>query len=153
MVLGGETGVPVFERCAGIHHIQVCDAYGHDKPKRRHSVSGHVPVVPVHLAGIGRILPKGKNRPRPSHTVVTFGTPLLATDGERSQAFADRIEHAVAALADEATSDWYSARRRAAAGETPSLSAPQSGVWRRAWAVSGLREKPRGAPKSWPDLG
>ena len=112
-----------------------------------------VPVVPVHLAGTGRILPKGKNRPRPSHTVVTFGTPVRAAEGERSQAFADRIEHAVAALADEATSDWYTARRRAAAGETPSLSAPQAGVWRRAWAVSGLREKPRSAPKRWPDLG
>ncbi|MEZ5179080.1 MAG: lysophospholipid acyltransferase family protein [Acidimicrobiales bacterium] len=67
-----------------------------------------VPVVPVHLAGTGRILPKGRNRPCPSHTVVTFGAPLHAADGERSQAFADRIEHAVAALADEATSDWYS---------------------------------------------
>ncbi len=111
-----------------------------------------VPVVPVHLAGTGRILPKGKNRPRPSHTVVTFGAPLRAAEGERSQAFADRIEHAVAALADEATSDWYAARRRAAAGETPALSAPQSGVWRRAWAVSGLREKPRSTPKPWPDL-
>ncbi len=112
-----------------------------------------VPVVPVHLAGTGRILPKGKNRPKPSHTVVTFGAPISAVEGERSQPFADRIERAVAALADEATTDWYSARRRAAAGETPSLSAPQSGVWRRTWAVSGARKKRRSAAKSWPDLG
>lgn len=111
-----------------------------------------VPVVPVHLAGTGAILPKGKNRPRPSRTVVTFGTPLRATEGERSQAFAARIETAVAVLADEATSDWYSARRRAATGETPSLSAPDAGVWRRAWAVSATRGRRRPTGARWPDL-
>ena len=89
----------------------------------------------------------------PGRTVVTFGTPLGPREGERSHGFAARLEQAVAALADEATSDWYSARRRAAAGETPSLSAPQAGVWRRAWAIS-ARRKPRRAPtKPWPDLG
>lgn len=112
-----------------------------------------VPVVPVHLAGTGRILPKGRSRPKPSRTVVTFGAPLRAHEGERSQAFADRLEQAVAALADEATTDWYSARRRAATGETPSLSAPQAGVWRRAWVVSGRRKKRRSSTKAWPDLG
>lgn len=112
-----------------------------------------VPVVPVHIAGTGRVLPKGRNRPRPGRTVVTFGTPLAPREGERSHGFAARLEQAVAALADEATSDWYSARRRAAAGETPSLSAPQAGVWRRAWAIS-TRRKPRRTPtKPWPDLG
>lgn len=111
-----------------------------------------IPVVPVHIAGTGRILPKGKNRPRPSRTVVTFGAPMRAAERERSQPFADRIEHAVAALADEATTDWYSARRRAAAGDTPSLSAPQAGVWRRAWAVSANRKPRRTATKAWPDL-
>jgi 1-acyl-sn-glycerol-3-phosphate acyltransferase len=112
-----------------------------------------IPVVPVHIAGTGRILPKGRNRPRPSRTVVTFGAPMRAHEKERSQAFAERLERAVAALADEATTDWYAARRRAAAGETPSLSAPQAGVWRRAWAVSGNRKKRRSATKAWPDLG
>ncbi|MCU1497725.1 MAG: 1-acyl-sn-glycerol-3-phosphate acyltransferase, partial [Acidimicrobiales bacterium] len=100
-----------------------------------------VPVVPVHLAGTGRILPKGKNRPRPARTVVTFGAPIVAAEGERSTALSRRIEQAVAVLADEATSDWYSARRRAAAGATPSLSAADGGVWRRAWAISGQRKR------------
>jgi hypothetical protein len=77
---------------------------------------------------------------------------LVATDGERSQAFADRLERSVAALADEATSDWFSARRRAAAGQTPPLSGPQAGVWRRAWALSAPRQRRR-TPKAWPDLG
>ncbi len=111
-----------------------------------------VPIVPVHLAGTGRILPKGKNRPRPGRTVVTFGRPIHAAEGERSQALADRLELAVAALADEATTDWYSARRRAAAGETPSLSAPTEGAWRKAWAISAQRSKRRPTTKSWPDL-
>lgn len=112
-----------------------------------------VPVIPVHLAGTGRVLPKGRNRPRPGRTVVTFGRPMHATDGERTQALNDRIEHAVAALADEATTDWYSARRRATSGDTPSLSAPQAGVWRRAWAVSARRKRHRSSTKTWPDLG
>lgn len=110
-----------------------------------------VPVVPVHLAGTGRILPKGKNRPKPGRTVVTFGAPLHAGAKERSQAFAERIERAVAALADEATSDWYSARRRAAAGETPPMSGPDAGAWRRAWALSAHRKRSTTA-KRWPDL-
>jgi len=112
-----------------------------------------VPVVPVHLAGTGRILPKGKNRPQPSRTVVTFGAPMWATAGERSQAFSSRIERAVAALADEATTDWFSARQRAAAGETPSLSGPSAGAWRRNWALTGPRRRRRSTTKPWPDLG
>ena len=110
-----------------------------------------VPVVPVHLAGTGRIMPKGTSKPKPGRSVVTFGTPMSAQEGERSQAFADRLEHAVAALADEATSDWYSARRRAAAGETPTLAGPQSGAWRRTWALTAQRKRPTGA-KRWPEL-
>jgi 1-acyl-sn-glycerol-3-phosphate acyltransferase len=112
-----------------------------------------VPVVPVHLAGTGRILPKGRSKPKPGRTVVTFGRPLVANEGERSQAFADRIEQAVAELADEATSDWYSARVRAAAGTTPSLAGPQAGAWRRAWELSAARTRRRGATtKRWPEL-
>lgn len=110
-----------------------------------------VPVVPVHLAGTGRILPKGKTRPKPGRTVVTFGTPLVPGAGERSQAFADRIEGAVAALADESTSDWYAARRRAAAGATPPLSGPQVGAWRRTWALTAQRKRPS-TGKPWPEL-
>jgi 1-acyl-sn-glycerol-3-phosphate acyltransferase len=111
-----------------------------------------VPVVPVHLAGTGRILPKGKNRPTPGRTVVTFGHPLLPAEGERSQALSDRIERAVAVLADEATTDWYSARRRAAAEETPTLAGPQAGAWRRTWALTANRKKPSTTSKRWPEL-
>ncbi|NLD76581.1 MAG: 1-acyl-sn-glycerol-3-phosphate acyltransferase [Acidimicrobiales bacterium] len=112
-----------------------------------------VPIVPVHMAGTGRILPKGKNKPKPQRTVVTFGKPILPAEGERSQALNDRLEKAVAAVADEATTDWYTARRRAAAGETPSLGAPTEGAWRKAWALSAQRKRPRSTGKPWPDLG
>src|SRR6478752_6543943 len=110
-----------------------------------------VPVVPIHIAGTGRILPKGKSRPKPQRTVVTFGTPIRAAEGERSGPLGERIEAAVAALADEATTDWYSARRRAAAGETPTLAGPQSGAWRRTWALTAQRKKPS-TSKRWPEL-
>lgn len=116
------------------------------------SIRCGVPIVPVHLAGTGRILPKGKNRPKPGRTVVTFGKPLIPGEGERSQTLADRLERAVAALADEATTDWYSARRRAAAGETPVLGAPTEGAWRKAWALSAQRKRPRTTTKAWPEL-
>jgi hypothetical protein len=110
-------------------------------------------VVPVHLAGTGRIMPKGKSKPTPGRTVVTFGTPLVAAEGERSQAFAERLEAAVAALADEATSDWYSARKRAAASQTMPLSGPDASTWRRSWALSANRKRRSSTAKSWPDLG
>ena len=116
------------------------------------SIRCGVPIVPVHLAGTGRILPKGKTRPEPGRTVVTFGPPLRPTEGERSQSLAERLERAVAALADEATSDWYTARKRAAAGETPVLGPPTEGAWRKAWALSAQRKRPRTTTKAWPDL-
>ena len=80
------------------------------------SIRCEVPVVPVHVEGTGRILRKGKSVPRPSPTTVTFGDPLVPGDGEDSRRMAARIERAVAELADEAGSDWWQARRRAAVG-------------------------------------
>ncbi len=113
----------------------------------------HVPVVPVHIEGTGRILRKGKNTPRRSPTRVTFGEPLWPAEGEDSRRFAARIEAAVAALADEVGSDWYTARLRAHRAETPSLSGPDVSSWRRAWAL-GDRGPKRRRPQErrWPDL-
>jgi 1-acyl-sn-glycerol-3-phosphate acyltransferase len=111
-----------------------------------------VPVVPIHLQGTGRILRKGRTLPRPSRTTVTFGDPVRANDDENARAFAVRLQAAVAALGDEATSDWWQARRRAHAGTSPGLTGPDIGAWRRAWMLGdrnrGIgRKRPR-----WPEL-
>lgn len=112
-----------------------------------------VPVVPVHLEGTGRIFAKGDKLPRPGATTVTFGHPLVAADGESSIRFASRIETAVGELADEARTDWWSARQRAHAGLTPSLSGPETTSWRRAWALGDRRANRRRRRPAWPDLG
>ncbi len=69
---------------------------------------------------------------------------------EDSRKFAARLEVAVAALADEATSDWWRARQRAHAGATPSLSGPQTGAWRRAWALGDRAGRTH--RRRWPEL-
>ncbi len=111
-----------------------------------------VPVVPVHLAGTGRILRKGRSLPRPSNTSVTFGRAITPADDENTTRFAARIEREVAALADEATTDWYSARRRAHRTDSPSLTGPEAGQWRRAWALGDRSRRARSRQKRWPEI-
>jgi hypothetical protein len=62
---------------------------------------------------------------------------------------------AVAALADEASTDWYTARLRSHQGDTPTLSGPEAPSWRRAWALGDREPKRRRVhrDKPWPDLG
>ena len=107
------------------------------------------PVVPIHLAGTGRILRKGGKKLRPGPTAVTFGAPLWADEGEDTRRLAVRIEAAVAALADEHTTDWYQARQRAHAGDSPVLSGPSAPDWRRAWAL-GDRSRLARNRRDWP---
>ncbi len=121
------------------------------------SIRCGVPVVPVHLDGTGSILGRGMNRPKPGRTKVTFGAPLSPAEGEDARRFGERIERAVAVLGDEAITDWWSARRRAAAGTTPSLTGPAYNGWRRAWALSehrarGKAGQRRRQQRAWPDI-
>jgi 1-acyl-sn-glycerol-3-phosphate acyltransferase len=111
-----------------------------------------IPVVPLHLEGTGRILRKGSKVPRPASTRVTFGAPLRPVDGESATRYAERIERAVAELADEATTDWWQARRRAASGQTPPLSGPEAPAWRRAWALTDRDRRRRRQVRRWPAL-
>lgn len=111
-----------------------------------------VPVVPVHLEGTARILRKGARRPTPAQVRVTFGDPLQPAEGESTAGFAERIERAVAALADEATTDWWQARQRAAAGATPPLVGPEAPAWRRAWALGDRSRKRRRQSRRWPAI-
>jgi len=110
-----------------------------------------VPVVPVHLAGTERILPKGASFPRRASTTITIGSPLHLGPKEDARKVAARLEQAVAALADEATTDWWQARRRAHAGTTPSLEGPELVAWRRAWErTAAERRRPTG--RRWPNV-
>ena len=114
----------------------------------------NVPVVPVHLEGTGRIMRKGTKRLSRSATRITFGPPLWPDEGEDSRRMAARIERAVAALADESASDWYTARLNAHRDATPALSGPAApSLWRRAWALGDRGAKHRRATtRRWPDL-
>ena len=116
------------------------------------SVRCGVPVVPIHVGGTGAILRKGRTMPRPSEATVTFGAPLRPQPGERAPRLAARIEEAVTALADEVSTDWYSARRRFHAGASGTLTGPQAGVWRRQWALGARRRAPSNRARRWPDL-
>ena len=93
------------------------------------------PVVPMHIDGTYRILPRGGDRLRRNPTRVTFGTPLTLDDGEDARRFEERIAAALATLADEARTDWWTARRNAGTGQTPSPRGPDASPWRRAWAL------------------
>ena len=120
-----------------------------------------VPVVPVHLHGVRPLLPKGGGRLRPGRVEIRFGAPLrplpggeAGDRGEDARRFAARIEEAVAVLADEAETDWWQARRRAADGATPDPRGPEAAPWRRAWALpesarTDLRRRRLGQAKPW----
>jgi len=116
------------------------------------SIRCGVPVIPVHLRSTGRVLAKGDSVPRPARTRVTFGTPIWPEEGEDARRLAARLEHTVAALGDEARSDWWQARRRAHAGHTPGLTGPEVGTWRRAWARSDRRRRKTTDEPRWPDF-
>jgi 1-acyl-sn-glycerol-3-phosphate acyltransferase len=103
------------------------------------------PVVPVHLDGTRHILPKGGTGIHRTRTTVTFGTPLWPDEGESARSLGVRIEAAVATLADETTTDWWTARKRAVRGDTPRLQGPELPAWRRAWAL------PESTPDDAPD--
>jgi 1-acyl-sn-glycerol-3-phosphate acyltransferase len=81
----------------------------------------HVPVVPLHIEGTGRILRKGAKRPTPAHVRVTYGTPLLPGEGEHASRFAERIEQAPAWRRAWALGD-RSRKRRRQSRSWPSLT-------------------------------
>ena len=115
------------------------------------------PVVPVHIAGTGSIWGKGAKRIRPGRVIVTFGAPIRPTADDDARRLGERIEVAVAELGDEAATDWWSARRRAAKGETPPLTGPNAVSWRRAWGLSDQRARGRAGQRRrqkrrWPKL-
>jgi 1-acyl-sn-glycerol-3-phosphate acyltransferase len=113
------------------------------------SIKGDIPIVPMHIEGTRRVFTPYTNRFRPGPTRVVFGNAMRAQPGERAAAFNERVEAAVAQCADEGRTDWWSARQRAARGETPSLRAPEDLTgWRKDWVSSRRVQRDR-SPK-WP---
>lgn len=106
------------------------------------------PIVPVHIMGTDKVLPKGRSFPRAHPTTITFGGPLWMAQDEDNRSFAARVQQEVARLADESSTDWWQASRRAAAGTTPSLQGPSTGSWRRSWAAGAPRRS--GRRRTWP---
>jgi 1-acyl-sn-glycerol-3-phosphate acyltransferase len=111
------------------------------------------PLVPLHIQGTGRLWPRGAKRIYTGRTKVTFGAPIPPDLPARQ--LVGRLESAIAALADETRTDWWSARTRAAAGATPALTGPDAAPWRRTWALGpspkdrARRRAPAGE-KRWP---
>ncbi len=121
------------------------------------SVRTGAPVVPVHLEGTGAVFGKGMKRPKPGPTRVTFGAPMWPDPDDDARSFGTRIERAVAVLGDEATGDWWTARRNAAKAITPPLTGPEATTWRRAWALADRRGRGREAERrrqkrTWPKI-
>jgi 1-acyl-sn-glycerol-3-phosphate acyltransferase len=75
------------------------------------ATENQVDVIPMHIRGAHRIMPKGRDVPLPAKATVRIGKPLKVAEGETSRSFADRVEKAVHALADgtetkEVTGSW-----------------------------------------------
>lgn len=111
------------------------------------------PVVPLYLEGTGRLWKRGQRWPKVAGkgegVHLVFGAPMWPAEGEDARRFAARIETTVAGLADEWSTDWWSARQRAAKGDTPALTGPSGGAWRRAWALDADAAS-RSGRRAWP---
>ncbi|TDO50009.1 1-acyl-sn-glycerol-3-phosphate acyltransferase [Kribbella sp. VKM Ac-2527] len=99
------------------------------------AVEHGVPVVPVGIKGSFAAMPRGRGWPVPGRPTVAvrYGDPLRPAEGESARDFAPRISAAVSALLDEESTTWWEARRRVAAGTSPSQSGPDAARWRRVW--------------------
>ncbi|MEA5113889.1 MAG: AMP-binding protein [Geobacteraceae bacterium] len=58
-----------------------------------------VPLVPVRISGMERVLPRGSSRPRRGRVKVVFGAPFLPED-EKPSEFVTRVQHAVESMED-----------------------------------------------------
>jgi len=106
------------------------------------------PVVPVYLHGTRRVLAKGGHGLRRSPVTVVYGAPLTPAEGEDARHFGGRIEAAVDLLAREMATDWWTARRQAAAGAALTSRGPDTVPWRRSWSLG--PEQERAATHRWP---
>jgi 1-acyl-sn-glycerol-3-phosphate acyltransferase len=81
------------------------------------AIENRAPVVPMHVRGTLRVMPKGARLPLPAPVTIRVGRPLEARKGEGSKAFTQRIETAVRDLAagsddPELVGNWIDRWRR-----------------------------------------
>ncbi|TWD83648.1 1-acyl-sn-glycerol-3-phosphate acyltransferase [Kribbella amoyensis] len=115
------------------------------------AVEHGVPVVPVGIKGSFAAMPRGRGWPIPGRPTVAvrYGDPLHPAEGESAREFAPKISAAVSALLDEESTTWWEARRRVAAGASPSQSGPQAARWRRVWESTAPVEAPESKRRAW----
>jgi 1-acyl-sn-glycerol-3-phosphate acyltransferase len=110
-----------------------------------------VPIVPVAIRGSFAAMPRGRNWPIPGRPAISvrYGQPIRPQPDENTLALNARVSSAIARLLDEDETDWYSAARRAAHGQTPASTGPQVADWRRVWASTAGPRSSRVRPKAW----
>lgn len=115
------------------------------------AVEYQVPVVPVGIRGSFAAMPRGRGWPVPGRprVGVRYGEPLRPAEGESARVFAPKVSAAVAALLDEESSTWWEARKRVAAGASPSQSGPDAARWRRVWAQTAPVPPAEPKPRAW----
>jgi 1-acyl-sn-glycerol-3-phosphate acyltransferase len=115
------------------------------------AVEHDVPVIPVGIKGSFAAMPRGRGWPIPGRPTVAvrYGDPLRPAEGESARDFAPRISAAVSALLDEESTTWWEARRRVAAGTSPSQSGPQAARWRRVWESTAPIKSAASKRRAW----
>ncbi|WP_313116497.1 lysophospholipid acyltransferase family protein [Ectopseudomonas guguanensis] len=80
---------PLLPFKSGLYHL------AHARPE--------VELVPVWIANLNRVMPKGRALPLPLLCTLSFGTALERIEGEGKEAFLERARNALLALAPEET--------------------------------------------------
>lgn len=63
------------------------------------ATENRVPVIPMHVRGTHRVMPKGRDIPLPAPVTIRIGRPIMPAAGEHSKPFTARVQRAVEALA------------------------------------------------------
>ena len=106
------------------------------------------PVVPVFIDGTGSIFGKGMKRPKPGRTPGRVRRPAARRSTARPPAASTPASRPPSlTLADEAPTDCWTARQRAAAGTSPASAAPTTpaGAGSGTSATTAARASPAGA--------
>ena len=107
-----------------------------------------VPIVPIYLEGTRNILPRGKNFPKTSKTMLIFGDPIFCNPETKSQQLAKDIFKATNSLADELATNWWEATKRKHLDQSPTTFGPDSVSWLRNWKLPTERKKSRRTAKN-----